>query len=140
LLGFSCFWRYNLNENNAEGAEMPRGIPNTKTITTDSEKLFKDLKAVSPKHQPAIRGQMAATLRKIVIQNPARLHNVADRLLALAEEGDMPAIKEVFDRLDGRAVQATEISGPEGSAIQVDYAGDLAKAIAADILNLRQKK
>jgi len=119
---------------------MPRGIPNTKTITTDSEKLFKDLKAVSPKHQPAIRGQMAATLRKIVIQNPARLHNVADRLLALAEEGDMPAIKEVFDRLDGRAVQATEISGPEGSAIQVDYAGDLAKAIAADILNLRQKK
>jgi hypothetical protein len=119
---------------------MPRGIPKYKDTVEDKERLFKDLKEISPKHQPAIRGQMAATLRKIVIQNPQRLHNVADRLLALAEEGDMPAIKEVFDRLDGRSVQSTEISGPEGSAIKVDFAGDLARALATDILNLRQKK
>lgn len=42
---------------------------------------------------------------------------LAEKLLALAEDGDLGALKELGDRLDGKAVQQSEISGPDGSAI-----------------------
>ena len=38
-----------------------------------------------------------------------RLSAIADKLCRLAEEGDMTAIKEIGDRLDGRPRQATDI-------------------------------
>lgn len=39
------------------------------------------------------------------------LEEVANRLIDLAIEGDMPAIKELADRVDGKSKQATELSG-----------------------------
>ena len=39
------------------------------------------------------------------------LRNVARRLIQQAEAGDLQAIKELADRIDGKAVQQTEISG-----------------------------
>lgn len=52
-------------------------------------------------------------------KDPQALEKLADVLLNKAEEGDMQAIKELGDRLDGKAVQATTISGPDGEAIPV---------------------
>jgi hypothetical protein len=46
-----------------------------------------------------------------------QLNNIADALVRKAAEGDVGAIKEVFDRVEGKAIQATEISGPDGSAL-----------------------
>ena len=40
-----------------------------------------------------------------------RLSAIADKLCRLAEDGDMAAIKEVGDRLDGRPRQTTEVEG-----------------------------
>jgi hypothetical protein len=40
-----------------------------------------------------------------------RLNVIADKLLKLACDGDMAAIKEVGDRLDGRPAQALQHSG-----------------------------
>lgn len=37
-----------------------------------------------------------------------RLNIIADRLVKLAMSGDMAAIKEVFDRIDGKLTSATE--------------------------------
>lgn len=37
-----------------------------------------------------------------------RLRVIIERLLDKAEQGDLQAIKEVFDRLDGKPVQAIE--------------------------------
>jgi hypothetical protein len=51
--------------------------------------------------------------------DPQALERLADVLLNKASEGDMAAIKELGDRLDGKAVQATTISGPDGEAIPV---------------------
>jgi hypothetical protein len=51
--------------------------------------------------------------------DPQALERLADVLLNKAAEGDMTAIKELGDRLDGKAVQATTISGPDGEAIPV---------------------
>lgn len=40
-----------------------------------------------------------------------KLRAVAEMLVTKALEGDMAAIKEVADRLDGKAAQAVELSG-----------------------------
>lgn len=36
----------------------------------------------------------------------AKLDELADKLLSMAADGDMQALKEIGDRLDGKAVQA----------------------------------
>ena len=64
-------------------------------------------------------------LRKIAIQNPNKLRNVAESLFAAAEAMEPWAVKELLDRLDGKAVQQTELTGAEGapllSGIQVTF-------------------
>ena len=42
-----------------------------------------------------------------------RLRRVADALVKRAEEGDVPAIREIFDRIDGKAAQPLEHSMSE---------------------------
>jgi hypothetical protein len=37
---------------------------------------------------------------------PLALRRIADRLLDSAEQGDLPAAREIIDRLDGRATQS----------------------------------
>jgi len=49
-------------------------------------------------------------VRKLAVQEDyKKLHSVANALYAKAQEGDISAIKELGDRLDGKAVQ--EIGG-----------------------------
>jgi len=51
----------------------------------------------------------AETIKRAVIQaDPDRLRRIAEALLSKAEEGDLAAIKELGDRLDGKAMQAVE--------------------------------
>ena len=59
-------------------------------------------------------------LRVALVQEDSRkLRNIAEKLVKAAEDGEPWAIKEVIDRVDGKAVQATEISGVDGEAIEL---------------------
>ena len=51
----------------------------------------------------------------LVQEDKKRLRNIAEKLVKAAENGDAWAIKEVIDRVDGKAIQATEISGVDGT-------------------------
>ncbi|MEL7226003.1 MAG: hypothetical protein AAGL17_14420 [Cyanobacteria bacterium J06576_12] len=42
-----------------------------------------------------------------------RINLIADKLCKLALEGDMQAIKEIGDRLDGKPAQAVDVAGQE---------------------------
>lgn len=46
-----------------------------------------------------------------------RLNAIADKLCKMAEEGDMAAIKEIGERLDGKAPQAVSLGGDEENPI-----------------------
>lgn len=46
-----------------------------------------------------------------------RLRQAADMLLNLAAEGDLGAIKELADRLDGKPAQAVQVEGGETPVI-----------------------
>ena len=55
-------------------------------------------------------------IRKLAIQEDyRRLHAMAEKLYEKAAEGDLGAIKEVGDRLDGKSVATQELTGPDGS-------------------------
>lgn len=57
------------------------------------------------------------TLNRIAAQDPERLRRIAEALYLKAEEGDMNAIREIGDRLDGKAAQV--IAGDEDNPLQV---------------------
>lgn len=49
----------------------------------------------------------SAAIRKAILANDGKqLRAIADKVVAKAVEGDMQAIKEIGERLDGKAVQA----------------------------------
>jgi hypothetical protein len=45
------------------------------------------------------------------------LDALAERLLSKIDEGDVSAIREFGDRMDGKSVQALEHSGPDGEPL-----------------------
>jgi len=57
-------------------------------------------------------------------QPTKRLYVIADKLVERAAEGDLAAIKEVIDRVDGKAHQGVSVAGDEdgGPLIQrIEY-------------------
>ena len=73
-------------------------------------------------------------------QKDSRRCEVGNRCLKKLNAGNMVAIKELFDRLDGRAVQATEISGPDGGPIETTGSSNFTKDLLKEILATRQKE
>lgn len=51
--------------------------------------------------------------------SPKWLDVLANRLVEAAYEGDVSALKEVGDRIDGKPKATTEVSGPDGDDIPV---------------------
>lgn len=58
------------------------------------------------------------TLRRVAAQNPAKLREIAEALYDKAAQGDVSAIKEIGDRLDGKSAQALELTGAEGGPVE----------------------
>jgi len=57
-------------------------------------------------------------LRKVLVQNDClKLREITEKLVEAAVDGEAWAVKEVIDRMDGKAIQATEISGPDGAEL-----------------------
>jgi hypothetical protein len=60
----------------------------------------------------------ADTIRRAVVQSDAeRLRRIAEAMLTKAEEGDMTAIKEMGDRLDGKPQQQIVGAGEDGEHV-----------------------
>lgn len=47
-------------------------------------------------------------MRRVAAQSPEKLRRIAEALYDKAADGDVAAIKEMGDRLDGKAIQAIE--------------------------------
>ena len=58
-------------------------------------------------------------LRIALRGDPLRLRRIADKLATLAEGGDLAAIRELADRLDGKPAQAQVHSHAGGGPLQV---------------------
>lgn len=56
-------------------------------------------------------------LRMVLTQEPHRLRTIAEQLVSKAEEGEPWAIKELMDRLEGKAHQSTSLESADGQTI-----------------------
>jgi hypothetical protein len=57
----------------------------------------------------------AATIRRACLEgNGAKLRKLAEKLIKLALEGDTTALKEIGDRIDGKAPFSVEVSRGKG--------------------------
>lgn len=74
-----------------------------------------------PNNQNAKKGKLFYNeLRKALVQqDQLNLRRIADKLVEKAIEGESWAVKEIMDRVDGKAVQATEISGADGEDLKM---------------------
>lgn len=73
-----------------------------------------------PGNQNAKKGKLFYNqLRVALVQEDSRrLRTIADKLVKAAEQGEPWAVKEIMDRVDGKAVQSTEISGLDGGILE----------------------
>lgn len=62
---------------------------------------------------------LAAALEKRGTDKVQALHAVADKLIETALEGNIHAIREVADRLDGKPAQAVNLGDHEGNALTI---------------------
>jgi len=74
----------------------------------------------------AVKGKMFYDrLRKALTQEPHRLEKIVGQLITQAEMGEAWAVKEMIDRLDGKAVQTNQVENSDGtpllSGIQVMF-------------------
>ena len=57
-------------------------------------------------------------LRKVLVQeDQLKLRQIAEKLVEAAQEGEAWAVKEIMDRVDGKAVQANTFEDAEGNNI-----------------------
>ena len=77
-------------------------------------------KAGAPKgNQNGVKNPWRTMLESVVSKSPLKLRQVAETLIDAAIAGDIQAIKELGDRLDGKPRQAVEVTGEEGKAISL---------------------
>jgi len=96
------------NKNGWGGKREGAGAPTGNTNSSKSNRLYAD------------------TIKRINIQSEGQVaHDVAMALINKAKTGDVSAIKEFGDRVDGKAVSTTELSGIDGGdlplGITVEY-------------------
>lgn len=59
--------------------------------------------------------------RAIAQDDGVRLRAAAEKLLDLATEGNVPALKELGDRLDGKAVQQLNLADADGEKLVLKF-------------------
>ena len=74
---------------------------------------------VGNKNATKTRPWSDAINRALLAEDGKKLRALADRLIDRALEGDVTALKEIGDRVDGKVVQQLEHSGTDGSDLVV---------------------
>ena len=69
-------------------------------------------------NQNAVKARMFYDkLRLVLTQQPERLRKIAEELVSKAEQGEPWAIKELIDRVDGKAHQAVALENSDGTPL-----------------------
>lgn len=61
------------------------------------------------------------TLRRALLaEDGVKLRSIAEKLIERAEAGDVSALKEIGDRLDGKPAQQIQLSGDEDNPVRFE--------------------
>jgi len=66
-------------------------------------------------NQNAKKKPFTEQMKRFIIANPQKMERLIEGLFKEAEEGSLAALKEIMDRVEGKPVQAQEITGADGA-------------------------
>ena len=74
-----------------------------------------------PGNQNARKGKLFYDALRIALvqEDKKKLRTITEKLVKSAENGEPWAIKEVMDRIDGKPVNTTELSGTDNSPLKL---------------------
>jgi hypothetical protein len=84
-----------------------------KSEKTREEKISESMKG----NQNAKKKPFTEQMKRFILANPQKMERIIEGLFKEAEEGNLSALKEIMDRVEGKPVQSTELSGPEGAEL-----------------------
>lgn len=65
--------------------------------------------------------------RALLANDGEKLRSIAEKLIEKAEGGDVSALREIGDRLDGKAKQQIEVSGDEENPLVTKVVREVVK-------------
>ena len=68
-------------------------------------------------NQNAKKKPFTEQMKRFIMANPQKMERIIEGLFKEAEEGSIPALNMIMDRVEGKPVQATEISGADGTEL-----------------------
>ena len=73
---------------------------------------FEPGKSGNPEGGRAHKRQRPVTemFTRVLVQNPEKLRRACERVLDMAVEGDIMALKEIADRVEGKALQSVDVT------------------------------
>ena len=75
-----------------------------------------------PPNERLWRAVLTERANKVTSQGRREIEELADALWARAKEGDVSALKEIGDRLDGKAAQQHTVAGDEeGGPVRIEF-------------------
>jgi hypothetical protein len=74
-----------------------------------------------PGNQNARKGKLFYDALRVALvqENKKKLRTITEKLVKSAENGEPWAIKEVMDRIDGKPVNTTELSGTDNTPLKL---------------------
>jgi hypothetical protein len=68
-------------------------------------------------NQNAKKKPFTEQMRRFIAQNPQKMERIIEEMFKQAEEGSLAASSMIMDRIEGKPMQAQEISGPDGAPL-----------------------
>ena len=89
----------------------------TQETAQETKEVNRNLSEAMKGNQNARKKPFTEQMKRHLLANPKKLEKIIERMVDDAVEGNLAAAKEIIDRVEGKAVQATEISGPDGAEL-----------------------
>jgi len=89
----------------------------TQETAQETKEVNKNLSEAMKGNQNARKKPFTEQMKRHLLANPKKLEKIIEKMVDEAVEGNLAAAKEIMDRVEGKAVQATEISGPDGTEL-----------------------
>ena len=68
-------------------------------------------------NQNAKKKPFTERMKRFILANPEKMEKIIEGIFKEAEGGSLAALSIIMDRVEGKAIQATEISGPDGAEL-----------------------